>query len=97
LAVVAKVPVRDGKIAQRGALAAAVADLAVGRQCLLVTLNGAAVVAEVGVCEAQTAQRVGFALAGRENFCRPSGTRFLFLSCTPDLRPGLMNAAPEGA
>ena len=32
-----------------------------------------------------------------QGFCRPSGTRFLFFELTPDLGPGLMNAAPEGA
>ncbi len=32
----------------------------------------------------------------RKYSCRPSGTRFLFGGLTPDLRPGLLYAAPTG-
>src|ERR1700733_5612003 len=31
-----------------------------------------------------------------ESFCRPYGTWFLFRELTPDLRPGLLYAAPPG-
>ena len=44
----------------------------------------------------QAAARSTGPLPSRSSFCRPRGTRFLFLELTPDLGPGLSYAAPTG-
>ncbi len=44
--------------------------------------------------EFSTSARLGLSVSGSQ--CRPYGTRFLFIEPTPDLRPGLLYAAPTG-
>jgi hypothetical protein len=55
--------IRDAQVTQRVALALAVADFAVDGQCLLVVIDGAAVLPQRVIRVAQVAQRVAFAAA----------------------------------
>ena len=61
LAGVAQIRVGHAQVAQHGAFAPSVPDLASDGQCLLVVLDGLAGVAQVGVGAAQVAQRITFA------------------------------------